>query len=179
MLAVIAAVCEGGMYGAGGKLPWEFYENKKLPRDLRNFKEKTVGNVIVMGRSTWESFGEKPLPNRIHIVVTSRAPENFHANVFFVNSFEQAMLLSVDYDDKNVFFIGGKKIWAEGLRIANTVYLTNVWKNYRCSYGNPKRFTDFAELSVKHPSFKEDTKERDQVRDCTSGINYDMLTYRR
>jgi len=49
--------------GAGNKIPWH------LPEDFKWFKQKTVGNVVIMGRKTFESLG-KPLPNRINIVLT-------------------------------------------------------------------------------------------------------------
>ena len=49
--------------GAGNKIPWH------LPEDFKWFKKMTSGNVIVMGRKTFESLG-KPLPNRVNIVLT-------------------------------------------------------------------------------------------------------------
>ena len=52
--------------GAGNKIPWH------LPEDFKWFKQMTSGNVVIMGRKTFESLG-KPLPNRINIVL-SRHP---------------------------------------------------------------------------------------------------------
>ncbi len=52
--------------GAGNKIPWH------LPEDFKWFKQLTSGNVVIMGRKTFESLG-KPLPNRINIVL-SRHP---------------------------------------------------------------------------------------------------------
>ena len=52
--------------GAGNKIPWH------LPEDFKWFKQMTTGNVVIMGRKTFESLG-KPLPNRINIVL-SRQP---------------------------------------------------------------------------------------------------------
>ena len=43
--------------GAGNKIPWH------LPDDFKWFKQLTSGNVVIMGRKTFESLG-KPLPNR-------------------------------------------------------------------------------------------------------------------
>lgn len=53
--------------GAGNKIPWH------LPEDFKWFKRMTSGNVVIMGRKTFESLGNKPLPNRINIVL-SRHP---------------------------------------------------------------------------------------------------------
>ena len=59
----IAAMSENRVIGAGNKIPWH------LPEDFKWFKKMTTGNVIVMGRKTFESIG-KPLPNRETIVLT-------------------------------------------------------------------------------------------------------------
>ena len=42
--------------GAGNRIPWH------LPEDFKWFKKMTTGQVIVMGRKTFESIG-KPLPS--------------------------------------------------------------------------------------------------------------------
>ena len=62
----IAAMSLNRVIGAGGKIPWH------LPEDFKWFKQMTSGNVVIMGRKTFESLG-KPLPNRINIIL-SRHP---------------------------------------------------------------------------------------------------------
>jgi len=43
----------------------------KIHADLRRFRRMTESNLIIMGRKTFESLPEqRPLPNRINIVVT-------------------------------------------------------------------------------------------------------------
>ena len=43
-----------------------------ISADLKYFRQKTTGNVLVMGRKTLESFpNKKPLPNRVNIVLTN------------------------------------------------------------------------------------------------------------
>ena len=43
-----------------------------ISADLKYFRMKTTGNVLVMGRKTLESFpNKKPLPNRVNIVLTN------------------------------------------------------------------------------------------------------------
>src|SRR2546422_1140737 len=59
--------------GAGNKIPWH------LPEDFKWFKKMTAGNVVVMGRKTFEGLG-KPLSKRINIVLTrhpGRLKKNF------------------------------------------------------------------------------------------------------
>src|SRR2546426_12461960 len=62
----IAAMSLNRVIGAGNKIPWH------LPEDFKWFKKMTTGQVIVMGRKTFESIGQ-PLPNRKTIVLT-RSP---------------------------------------------------------------------------------------------------------
>jgi dihydrofolate reductase len=59
----IAAMSLNRVIGAGNKIPWH------LPEDFRWFKKMTMGNVVVMGRKTFESLGQ-PLPNRQNLVLT-------------------------------------------------------------------------------------------------------------
>ena len=63
----IAAMSLNRVIGAGNKIPWH------LPEDFKWFKKMTTGHVVIMGRKTFESLGNKPLPNRINIVL-SRHP---------------------------------------------------------------------------------------------------------
>src|SRR5579859_6942896 len=59
----IAAMSENRVIGRDNKIPWH------LPEDFKWFKKMTTGQVVVMGRKTFESIG-KPLPNRTTIVLT-------------------------------------------------------------------------------------------------------------
>ncbi len=44
--------------------------------DMQNFKSRTMGQIIIMGRMTWESLPQRPLPNRINIVLTRQILDN-------------------------------------------------------------------------------------------------------
>jgi dihydrofolate reductase len=59
----IAAMSRNRVIGRGNKIPWH------LPEDFKWFKQTTSGQIVLMGRKTFESLG-KPLPNRINLVVT-------------------------------------------------------------------------------------------------------------
>src|SRR5689334_16579638 len=62
---VIAALARNRAIGYKGRMPW------RLPEDLQRFKAITMGHVLLMGRTTFESIG-RPLPGRRTIVVTRR-----------------------------------------------------------------------------------------------------------
>ena len=53
-------------------------------KDLRNFQKITTEgnhrNIIIMGYNTWLSIGEKPLPNRINIVIQNKPNINIESD---------------------------------------------------------------------------------------------------
>jgi len=63
-LTSIVAVNHNKVIGAGNALPW------RLRSDLRFFREQTLGNVVLMGRKTYESLGKRPLQGRYNVVVS-------------------------------------------------------------------------------------------------------------
>ena len=64
---LIVAVDKNWAIGKNNKLMWS------IPADMRFFREKTTGHVVVMGRKTLESFpGGLPLKNRTNVVLTAK-----------------------------------------------------------------------------------------------------------
>lgn len=108
---MIAAVARNGVIGRDGTIPWH------QSSDLRRFKALTMGNTVVMGRLTYLSIG-KPLSGRRTIVVTSKAIDA----VTTAPSLEDAIALA----GRPVFLAGGARIYADGMALADTIYLTRV-----------------------------------------------------
>ena len=82
--------------------PWN------IPEDLKKFKELTMGNVLIMGRKTYESIG-KILPGRINIVLSRDS--RYHLEGGFVcNDLFQAIKRAQNYE-KEIFIIGGSEIY--------------------------------------------------------------------
>ncbi|HXF09621.1 MAG TPA: dihydrofolate reductase [Desulfuromonadaceae bacterium] len=76
-LKAIVAMSLNRVIGADNKIPWH------LPDDFKWFKQTTMGNVVVMGRKTFESLG-RPLPNRKNLILT-RHPQRLkkdHPEIF-------------------------------------------------------------------------------------------------
>lgn len=130
-IGIIAAVSKDrGIYGAGNSLPWP-----ALAKDMEVFKNLTTGNIVIMGRSTFESLPEKykPLPNRINIVVSSKMKEgeNFYnedkQKVYYVcKTIEGALNFALTLKQENIFFIGGREIWLSAIKYCNTAFITVV-----------------------------------------------------
>ncbi|MBD3202895.1 dihydrofolate reductase [Candidatus Woesearchaeota archaeon] len=120
---VIAAVSENNVIGKDGKMPWH------IPEDLKRFKELTINNTIIMGHKTYKSLPVKPLKNRENIVL-SRKKNLSYPGIIVLNSFEESIKYCKTNNRKKVFFIGGKKIYEYGLKIAHRLELTRVHKDY-------------------------------------------------
>jgi dihydrofolate reductase len=110
----IVAMSLNRVIGKNNKLPWH------LPEDLRWFKRLTTGNVIIMGRKTWESIG-KPLPNRENIVLTRSA-----IPIPGVRTIHSLAELDPSADNRDYFIIGGAEVFQATLNACSDVYLTLV-----------------------------------------------------
>lgn len=116
MITMIAAAGENNELGKNNDLLWH------LPDDFKRFKQLTTGHHIIMGRKTFESF-PKPLPNRIHIVIT-RNKEYKKEGAVVVHSMKEA--LKISEKDAQPYIIGGGEIYTMGLPIADKIELTRV-----------------------------------------------------
>lgn len=110
----IAAMSLNRVIGHGSKIPWH------LPEDFKWFKKMTVGQVIVMGRKTFESIG-KPLPDRATIVLSRSQFE--HPGVRTISNLGQIDLVN---ETRAVFICGGAQIYEQALPLCSELYLTLV-----------------------------------------------------
>ncbi len=121
-IAIIVAMAENRVIGRDNDLPW------RLPSDLKHFKAVTMGKPIIMGRKTFESIG-RALPGRDNIVVT-RGPGVASDAVHVAYSLDEAVGLAIgfarDRGTDEVFVIGGGQIYAEAMREATRLYVTEV-----------------------------------------------------
>lgn len=113
MITLIAAFSEGRVIGIENKLPWS------LPNDLNEFKKKTVGKTIVMGRKTYDSIG-RPLPDRNNVVLTNDREWN-QPGVNVIHSIEELRTL-----DGEIMIIGGSAIYEQTIGIADRLYITFI-----------------------------------------------------
>src|ERR1041384_4405667 len=109
----IAAMSENRVIGNGNKIPWH------LPEDFKWFKKMTTGNIVVMGRKTFESIG-KPLPNRQTIVLSRCGFQ--HPGVRTAASLDEVAAMPTLTGE--LFLCGGAEIYAQGLSRCSDLYLT-------------------------------------------------------
>lgn len=117
-VALIVGRARNGVIGCDGDLPW------RLPADLAQFKRRTMGHHLIMGRRTFESL-PGILPGRPHIVL-SRDPSYAPEGVRVCSSLEQALSVARTAGDDEAFVIGGGAVYREALALADRVYLTHV-----------------------------------------------------
>ena len=119
MISAIVAVDENFGIGFNGDLL------EHIPEDLKRFKQLTTNKTIIMGRKTWESLPNKPLPDRLNIVVTSKERSFEEMTVF--TSFEEVYSRATHIMPEDEWFIiGGGSIYKEFLPICDKVYLTKI-----------------------------------------------------
>jgi dihydrofolate reductase len=126
IISHIAALAKNHVIGADGDLPWD------LPEDMKFFREKTSGHIIVMGRKTFESF-PKPLKNRLHVVITRQpdypAPEGVKVFSDIDTALKFCSTQTAQWGDE-VFVIGGGEIYKQTLDRADQLYLTLIDREF-------------------------------------------------
>lgn len=116
MINIIVAMDKNGGIGKDNKLL------AHIPKDLKHFKEITNGHTVVMGYNTWLSLPKKPLPNRRNIVLTTKDIKLDGAEV--VHSVDE--VLETTKDDKDVFVIGGAKVYEQMIPYTDRIYSTHI-----------------------------------------------------
>lgn len=121
---IIVAVDEHWGIGKDGDLL------QRISADMKYFREKTTGNVLVMGRKTLESFpNQKPLPNRVHIVLT----KNRHyaaEGVVLCHSIEELAAALKEYPKQKIFVAGGGTVYRQLLPQCERAYVTKINHTY-------------------------------------------------
>jgi dihydrofolate reductase len=116
-VVLVAAVARNRVIGNGSEIPWH------LPGEQAEFKRLTMGDVLVMGRTTYESIG-RPLPGRTTIVLTrdrSWSADGVLVAHSLMDALAQAAALPGD-----VAVVGGAEVYAAALPLATEQVITEV-----------------------------------------------------
>lgn len=119
-LQSIACISANRGLGKDGRLLFH------IPEDMAFFKQqtKTEGSVVIMGRKTWESLGEKPLAGRTNVVVSRQGP---------ISSLEQLSFrleqLHRERPHRPFWLIGGGTLYRQLLPYTRRILLTEVAAN--------------------------------------------------
>ena len=151
-VSLIVAVSENGVIGKDNDLIWH------LPKDMKFFKDTTMGHHVIMGRKNFESIPHKfrPLPNRTNIVITRQS--NYKAEgCLVVNSVEEALEIAKQNGDSDPFIIGGGQIYKIALEqnLVDRIYLTRIYYSFDGDTFFPELNSDWKEIN-REDCFKDE-----------------------
>ncbi len=128
-ISIIVAIAENYAIGKNNDLLWHISD------DLKRFRKLTTGNVIIMGRRTFESLPNGALPKRENMIITDRAGEEI-PNCTMAYSISDA--IEKMSDEKENFIIGGGMVYKQFLPLAQKLYLTSVDASFDADTFFPK-----------------------------------------
>ena len=161
--SIIVAIDSAGGIAKGDEIPWGSKE------DARFFRDTTIGkkkNVVIMGRTTYESIPEesRPLSGRKCVVISRTWKQDAHPEISVYASLTDALAgvgnFINSYDE--VFVAGGEQLYKEAVRdfgyLCNKVYVTKFKSDYSCDLFFPY------DLVKDFPLASDPVKTRDYVR---------------
>lgn len=166
---IVVAADEQNGIGRKRDLPWRLKNEMAYFRDrTTQTKDPTKQNLVIMGRTTWESIPEKyrPLPGRKNVVLTREADYQAPGAVA-VTSLDQAFACADDTIEQ-VYVIGGASVYEQAVARPELdgIYLTRVHGTFDCD-------TFF-------PAFVEHFPNQERLGSDNDGeISYDYLLYTR
>jgi dihydrofolate reductase len=149
-IALIAVLDKNNGIGKDNKLLCH------LPADLKRFKQLTTDHTIVMGRKTFESLPNGPLPNRRNIILTRN--RNFLADgAETANSIDEIYKLCKTKE--KIFVIGGEEIYKLFIEKAALLHITRIDHQFEADAFFPKFSNDDWEIT-NQTNHKTDEKNK-------------------
>ncbi len=148
-ISLIVAASANNAIGINNQLPWH------LPTDMKFFKNTTWGMPVIMGRKTFESMGNKPLPGRVNIVIT-RQDDWKAEGVISTSSLAEAKEAAIETDCKEAFVIGGGEIFSMAMNDASKIYMTRVHTNIEGDIFFPEINPSVWSMTTARECFKDE-----------------------
>lgn len=156
-VSLIVAVSQNAMIGKDNDLIWH------LPKDMKFFKDTTLGHHVIMGRKNFESIPHKfrPLPNRTNIVITRQSDYKAEDSIV-VNSVEEALKVAKSNGENEAFIIGGGQIYKLSLEanLIDRIYLTRIHHSFDGDTFFSELNSDWEEIK-REDCFKDDNHKYD------------------
>ena len=113
----VVAMAQNRAIGCDNKIPWH------IPEDFKWFKQLTMGNILVMGRKTFESIG-KPLPGRTTFILSHQ--KTLFPGVQTISGLVEIKKYLSEDDKRSIFICGGANVYSQTIHLCTDVYLTLV-----------------------------------------------------
>lgn len=137
----------------------------RVSADMQRFKRLTMGNIIIMGRNTFESLPKGALPGRLNVVL-STTRDDFDGAVTF-KSLDDALNAFADYG-RDIYIIGGGSVYRQALPLADRICATEIL----CDAVEADTFFPMTDASEW-----EATDIGPVTRDDKSGVEYRFVDY--
>jgi dihydrofolate reductase len=152
-ISLVVAASENNAIGKDNQLLWH------LPNDMRFFKNTTWGNVVIMGRKSFESLS-KALKGRINVVITRQG--NWKAeDTIVAKDLHDALQKAEATNCKEIMIIGGGEIYKQSMDIADKIYLTRVHATFDADTFFPVIEESKWELISNEDFFKDEKHKYD------------------
>lgn len=166
-LNLIVAVDNEYGIGKNNTIPWY------IPNDLKFFRKITDKSIIIMGRKTWDSIKNKPLKDRINVVLSNTLQTDGTFDV--INDLK--LFLSKKYEYP-VYIIGGSYLYNEVLsnfsNLIKTIYITHINNNYNCdTFFSKEHFNHFITNNI----IKTEDIEHGSILEKDNTITYTIKKY--
>jgi dihydrofolate reductase len=158
-ISIIVAVAQNNAIGKDNRLLWHISD------DMKRFKKITVGHTVIMGKNTYNSLPNRPLKDRVNIVISDNQADRFDG-CEMAFSIEEAISKCRDYNE--CFIIGGASVYRQFFPYASTIYLTKVHKEFEAD-------TFFPE--IKPEEWFEVSRE--DVKDVQNDFSYSYIILKR
>jgi dihydrofolate reductase len=156
--SIIVVIAQNYGIGNNNQLLWHISE------DLKWFKKNTSEHTVIMGKNTYNSLPNKPLPKRRNIVITDIPGEKI-PGCEIAYSIEDAIKKADDTSEN--FVMGGASVYRQFFPIAQKLYITFVHVN--------------AEADVFFPEINDSEwqliETSNQMEQHPEGLKYDFRVY--
>jgi dihydrofolate reductase len=119
-LGIVAAVSNNGVIGFNGKLPWPIFKE-----DMARLHSIIDGHTIIVGKNTMEDIPDTWDCN--YLTVSMSLYEQNLGEFSVKAAIEKSALL---WPNRNIYFLGGTRIFQEAYRFASKLYLTRIDDEY-------------------------------------------------
>ena len=124
MITLIACMAHNRVIGRDNEIPWHIKE------DFIHFKNYTLNKTCIMGRKTFLSLNEKPLPKRNNIVLTRDL--SFYKDrkdIKVVSSLDE-ILKHYKNSEEELIVMGGETVYRQALPFADKIVLSIIHRDY-------------------------------------------------
>lgn len=157
MKYIIVAYDKNRLIGGNNSLLWQ----GDMKADIRHFRDITTGNVVIMGRKTYQSIGF-PLPNRQNIVI-SHQPIQING-IQVVHGLDDAYKIAKPGQD--IYIIGGGQIYNAAIGSVDMILATEIEATFRGDVYFPKISDNWRQI-----------KRENHIADKENRYNYSFVTY--